>query len=97
MADIAKNIYATFDTTAHEVINFLGGTINEAAELLRDALSLAASEAAEVLGAAYGVGADAVKSAMSIAGYTAQEIASVASTVWDGINTFVGYLDPTNW
>ena len=83
--------------TAHEVINFLGGTINEAAELLRDALSLAASEAAEVLGAAYGVGADAVKSAMSIAGYTAQEIASVASTVWDGINTFVGYLDPTNW
>jgi len=97
VADIAKNIYATFDTTAHEVINFLGGTINEAAELLRDALSLAASEAAEVLGAAYGVGADAVKSAMSIAGYTAQEIASVASTVWDGINTFVGYLDPTNW
>ena len=97
VADIAKNVYATFDTTAQEVIGFLGGTINEAAEILRDALNLVAEEAAEVLGAAYGVGADAVKAALGVAGYTASEIANVATTVWDGINTFVGYLDPTSW
>lgn len=97
VADIAKNIYSTFEATAQDVINFLGGTINEAADLLKGALSLAADEAAEILGAAYGVSADAVKSAMSFAGYTAQEIASVATTVWDGINTFAGYLDPTSW
>jgi hypothetical protein len=97
VADIAKNIFSTFDTTAHEVISFLGGTINEAADLLKNALNLAVSEAAEVLGAAYGATESAVKDALAAGGYVANEIASVSSTVWEGLNTFVGYLDPTSW
>jgi len=97
VADIAKNVYATFDTTAQEVIGFLGGTINQAADLLRGSLNLLASETAEILGAAYGVGETAVRAALSFAGYAASEISSIASDVWDNINEYVGYLDPTSW
>lgn len=97
VADIAKNVYATFDTTAQEVISFVGGTINQAADLLRNVLGLVAAEAAQILGAAYGVGADAVRAALSVAGYVAGEISSIAGEIWDGINQVVGYLDPTSW
>lgn len=97
VADIAKNVYATFDASAREVISFVGGTINQAADLLRNSLNLAVSEAAQVLGAAYGVGETAVRAALGAAGYVADEINSIAGQVWEGINQVVGYLDPTSW
>lgn len=96
-AEIAKNVYRTFNVAADEVIGFLGSSLNEAATLLRDALGLAAREAAEALGVAFAVSSEAVKSALGFAGYAADEIASVADTVWDAIDDFVSYLDPTDW
>ncbi len=94
IANIAKNVYATFDVAAHELIGYLEVNINEAAGILKDALNLTVTEAAKTLGAAFNEGSAAVKDALGTA-YT--NVADVSDNVWDTIDDAAGYLDPTGW
>ena len=93
VADIAKNVFATYEVAVEELIGYLGTGLEEAAAILKGLLS-DVTAAAETLGAVFGEAAGAVKAALSSVGY---DVANVAGDVWDAIDDAAGYLDPTSW